>query len=70
VEGAVAITVPSFLAIAARVGAGKYAPWTQARVQLSKYLGKHLAGQMKQHSIGEHTVVGLRGQVELKQALL
>lgn len=39
-------------------------------MQLTKDLGHNLTEQMKQHGIGEHTVVALRGQVELKQALL
>ena len=69
-ECTVALSVPAFLAITARVGSEQNAVWPKACLQLSKDLRQHLAGHMEKHGIGKHSVKALRGQIKIQEALL
>ena len=69
-EDAVTITVPSLLAVAARVGTKKNATGLECRGQFMQDSRQLLARDVKQHRVGEDAVEMPARQVQIKKTLL
>ena len=70
VESTVAATVPSLLAVAARIRAEQDATGFSVAMQFQQDAGQRFAGHMKQRRVGEHAIELAGRQRQIEEVLL